>query len=112
MSTTSKSNTPLLVARALTYLVYGFVIVALVLLVLGFFLLLFGANPHAEFAQWVYRSLIRVMAPFRGLFERVALNGKSVLDVSILFAMVVYGFVALGLHAVIDWLADRAREVA
>jgi uncharacterized protein YggT (Ycf19 family) len=112
MNTTTKSNAPLVIARALTYVVYAFVIVALVLLVLGFFMLLFGANPQADFAQWVYRSLIRVMAPFRGLFERVELNGKSVLDVSILFAMIVYGFVALGLHAAIDWLEDRAREVA
>jgi uncharacterized protein YggT (Ycf19 family) len=57
-------------ARAVTYLVYAFVLVALVILLFGFFLLLFGANPHAPFAEWVYRSLTRVMAPFRGLFER------------------------------------------
>jgi uncharacterized protein YggT (Ycf19 family) len=111
-TSTSKSNTPLLIARALTYVVYAFVIVALVLLVLGFFLLLFGANPHAAFAEWVYRSLSRVMAPFRGLFEPIELDGKSILDVSILFAMIVYGFVALGLRALIDWLTERAGEVA
>jgi uncharacterized protein YggT (Ycf19 family) len=94
-------------ARALTYLVYAFVIVAMVLLLFGFFLLLFGANPHAAFAEWVYRGLARVMAPFRGLFEPVPLNGKSVLDVSILFAMIVYGIAALALRALIDWLSDR-----
>jgi uncharacterized protein YggT (Ycf19 family) len=95
------------IARALTYLVYAFVIVALVMLLLGFFLLLFGANPDAPFAEWLYRGLRRVMAPFRGLFEPVQLDGRSVLDVSILFAMIVYGIVALGLHAVIDWLTAR-----
>jgi hypothetical protein len=31
------------------------------------------------------------MAPFRGLFEPVPLDGRSVLDPSILFAMLVYG---------------------
>jgi uncharacterized protein YggT (Ycf19 family) len=95
------------IARALTYLVYAFVIVALVILLLGFFLLLFGANPDAPFAEWLYRGLRRVMAPFRGLFEPVQLDGRSVLDVSILFAMIVYGIVALGLHALIDWLTAR-----
>ena len=95
------------IARALTYVVYGFVIVAMVILLLGFFLLLFGANPDAPFAEWLYRGLHRVMAPFRGLFEPVRLDGRSVLDVSILFAMIVYGIVALGLHALIDWLTDR-----
>jgi uncharacterized protein YggT (Ycf19 family) len=99
------------IARALTYLVYAFVIVALVLLVLGFFLKLLGANPDAPFAEWLYRSLRRVMAPFRGLFEPVPLDGRSVLDVSILFAMIVYGIVALALHALIEWLTTRILEM-
>jgi uncharacterized protein YggT (Ycf19 family) len=92
------------IARALTYLVYAFVIVALIILLLGFFLQLFGANPDAPFAEWVYRGLRRVMAPFRGLFEPVELDGRSVLDVSILFAMLVYAIVGLALHALIEWL--------
>jgi uncharacterized protein YggT (Ycf19 family) len=94
-------------AQILTYFVYGFTIVALVILVLGFFLLLFGANPDAPFAAWVYRSLERVMAPFRGIFEPVPLNGDSVLDTSVLFAMIVYGIAALFLSALIDWLSQR-----
>jgi uncharacterized protein YggT (Ycf19 family) len=94
-------------ARALTYLVYAFVVIALVILLLGFFLLLFGANPDAPFAAWVYRGLDRVMAPFRGIFETIPLNGDSVLDVSVLFAMIVYGIAGLFLHQLIDWLSDK-----
>jgi uncharacterized protein YggT (Ycf19 family) len=93
------------IARALTFLVYAFVIVALIILLLGFILQLFGANPEAPFAQWLYRGLRRVMAPFRGLFEPVELDGRSVLDVSILFAMLVYGIVGLALHALIERLS-------
>jgi uncharacterized protein YggT (Ycf19 family) len=110
---TSTSTAPVAVARlarALTYLVYAFVLVALVMLLFGFFLLLFGANPDAPFAEWVYRGLTRVIAPFRGLFEPVPLDGRSVLDVSILFAMIVYGLAALLLHAVIEWLTDRIAQ--
>ena len=95
--------------RALVYLVYCFVTIALIVLTFGFFLLLFGANPDAAFAEWVYRSLDRVMAPFRGLFESIPLNGESVLDVSVLFAMIVYGIVALALRALIDWLTYRVE---
>jgi uncharacterized protein YggT (Ycf19 family) len=94
-------------ARALVDLVYFFVTVALIILTFGFFLLLFGANPDAAFAEWVYRSLERVMAPFRGLFESIPLNGQSVLDVSVLFAMIVYGIAAMALRALIDWLTYR-----
>jgi uncharacterized protein YggT (Ycf19 family) len=110
-----KSKEPIAIARiarALTYLVYAWVVVALAILVLGFFLQLFGANPDAPFAEWVYRSLTRVMAPFRGLFEPLALDGKSVLDTSILFAILVYGIVAMGLHALIGWLSDRLTEMS
>ena len=99
------------VARALTYLVYAFVIVALVLLLLGFFLMLFGANPDAPFAEWLYRGLRRVMAPFRGLFEPIPLDVRSVLDVSILFAMIVYGIVAMALDSLIDWLTTRILKM-
>jgi uncharacterized protein YggT (Ycf19 family) len=111
---TSTSTPPVAVARlarALTYLVYAFVVVALVMLVFGFLLLLFGANPDAAYAEWVCRSLTRVMAPFRGLFEPVPLDGSSVLDVSILFAMIVWGLATLLLNALIEWLTDRIAEM-
>jgi uncharacterized protein YggT (Ycf19 family) len=98
-------------ARAPTCPVYAFVVVAMVLLLLGFFLLSFGANPDAPFAEWVYRSLTRVMAPFRGLFEPVPLDGRSVVDLSILFAMIVYGIAALVLKALIEWLTARIDEM-
>jgi uncharacterized protein YggT (Ycf19 family) len=94
-------------ARLLTYLVYAFVLVALTILAFGFILLLFGANPDAQFAEWVYRSLERVMAPFRGLFEPVVLDGDSILDPSVLFAMIVYGFAGLLIKGLIDWLTRR-----
>jgi hypothetical protein len=74
---------------------------------MGFFLLLFGANPDAGFSEWVYRGLDRVMAPFRGIFEPVPLNGNSVLDTSVMFAMIVYGIACLFLSALIAWLTDK-----
>ena len=109
-SSSSKLVTGL--ARALTYLVYAFVLVALVLLLLAFFMLLLGANPHAPFAEFVNRGLTRVMAPFRGLFEPVNLDGRSVLDVSVLFAMIVYGIVALLLRDLIDWLSRAGSDAS
>jgi uncharacterized protein YggT (Ycf19 family) len=99
------------VGRVLTYLVYAFVLFTLVILLLGFFLLLFGANPDVPFAEWVYRGLDRVMAPFRGLFKSVELNGNSVLDTSVLFAMIVYGIVGMALSALIHWLTAKQLEL-
>jgi hypothetical protein len=98
-------------ARLLTYLVYAFVVLALTILGFGFFLLLFGANPEAAFAEWIYRGLVRVMAPFRGLFEPIPLNGNSVLDPTVLFAMIVYGLAGLVLSSLIDWLTQRLTSL-
>lgn len=98
------------IAKILLWLVYAWVVLNLVLLFLAFILQLFGANPDAGFAQWVYRSVDRTMAPFRGLFEPIQLTDKSVLNTSLLFAMIVYALVALFLRAGIDWLTDRIER--
>ncbi len=99
----------LLVAKVLTWLVYAYVIVAVVMLTLYFFLLLFNADPSASFAEWVYRSADRVMEPFRGIFPTKEAGNGSVLDFAVLFAMLVYGIVALLLHSLISWLDYRVR---
>jgi uncharacterized protein YggT (Ycf19 family) len=104
MEPSAIKTTAIKAGRVLLWLVYIWVTITLVLLFLSFVLQLFGANPTAGFVDWVYRSTQRAMAPFRGIFEPVSLSDKSVLDVSVLFAMIVYGFVALGLHLAIEWL--------
>jgi uncharacterized protein YggT (Ycf19 family) len=100
-------------AKVLLWIVYAWVVINLVMLFLAFWLRLFGANPEAGFTQWVYRAVSRAMAPFRGIFEPIALTDQSVLDTSLLFAMIIYGLVALLLRVAIDWatgLVDRHRR--
>lgn len=103
-------TTAIKIARALLWLVYIWVGITLVLLLLLFILQLFGANPEAGFVDWVYRSTQRAMAPFRGIFEPVAISDQSVLDISVLFAMIVYVFVALGLDLLIGWVTRRLHD--
>ncbi len=103
-------------AKVLSYLVYVYLIFVEIILVLGFFLLLFGANPSAEFTQWAYRNLDRVMAPFRGIFTPIELGTTSgdvqaVFDTSVLFAMIIYGILALALSWLIHWLSDRLAHL-
>jgi hypothetical protein len=100
------------VVRILTYLIYAYIIVVEIILLLGFILKLFGANPTSGFVDWVYHALDRVMAPFRGIFAPIELGtaGNDVLavfDTSIIFAMIVYGFVLLGFRLLLDWLTHR-----
>jgi hypothetical protein len=107
----------LLAARAISYLVYAYLIVVEIILLMGFVLLLFGANPSAGFTQWVYRNLDRVMSPFRGIFTPIELgvggsDVPSIFETSVLFAMIVYGIVALLFSVLIGWLAGRLNQVA
>ena len=82
------------VGRAIVWFVYAFALVAIVIATLAFVLQLFGADPNNGFAQWVYRSAARVTAPFRGIFPS-HVNGNSVLDVSLLFAIIMYALFAV-----------------
>ncbi len=113
--TTAKTIT--IVARLISYLVYFYVIVVEVLLFFGFFLLLLGANQSAGFAQFVYRSVDRAMKPFRGLFTPIELGTtsgnqvESVFETSVLFAMIVYGVVALAIGGLVHWLTFRLQRI-
>jgi Na+-translocating ferredoxin:NAD+ oxidoreductase RnfA subunit len=98
------------ISKVLLWVVYAWVVLNLVLLFVAFWLLLLGANPQAGFTEWVYRSVARSMAPFRGIFEPIVLSDQSVLDTSLLFAMVIYGVVALLLRAGIDWVSDFVEK--
>jgi hypothetical protein len=102
--------------RAISYLVYFYLIVVEIILLIGFFLLLFGANPTAGFTQWAYRNLERVMAPFRGIFAPIELGTTgndvdAVFDTSVLFAMIIYGIVALLFSVLIEWLSGRLAQI-
>ena len=102
------------VARVISYVIYAYLIVVEIILIIGFFLLLFGANPSAGFTQWAYRNLDRVMEPFRGIFTPIQLgttsgNVDAVFDTSVVFAMIVYGILAMLLSAATRWLSQRLR---
>jgi uncharacterized protein YggT (Ycf19 family) len=92
------------IGRGIVYAAYAFAALAIVILTIAFFLRLFAANPSTPFVEWVYRVTDRIMQPFRGIFPPASGQEGSVLDVSLLFAMLMYGLLALVLHALISWL--------
>lgn len=102
--------------RFVTWVVYAVIVVEVVLLTTAFFLRLAGANPDAPFAAWIYRSADRAMDPFRGIFPTRELTNESVLDLSLLFAIVVYLVLAFLVDAMLKWLSrhlhQRERHIA
>jgi hypothetical protein len=104
------------VTRAIGYVLYVYILIVELILLLGFLLKLFGANPSSGFTDWAYGNLERVMEPFRGIFGDIEIGQTgndvpAVIDTSVLFAMVIYGIVALALHWLIHWLSHRIDKM-
>jgi uncharacterized protein YggT (Ycf19 family) len=99
------------VARVIVWVIYLFVLIALVLLIIAFFLRLFGANPNSGFAEWIYRSVDRIMQPFRGIFPTEQLSSNSVLDYSLLFAIIMYSIFALVAHWIVDLVSRHLSRL-
>lgn len=94
----------------MTYLVYAYVIIATVFLVLGFFLLLLGANPATDFVSFVYRIAAHFLEPFRGIFPSHQLSDSSYFSSAGLFAIIIYGIGAMAIHAFINYLTYKMQK--
>jgi uncharacterized protein YggT (Ycf19 family) len=102
----SKSSV-LTAGKILTGVVYAVILSFVIILTTAFVLQLFGANPIADFANWVYQASERIMEPFRGLFPTTQVTDRAVFNASLLFAIIVYSAFALALHALIAWFTAR-----
>jgi len=99
------------ISRAIILFVYAFAIACIVILAIAFLLQLFNANQTAPFVDWTYRAAKRIMQPFRGIFPSVEGEQGSIFDVSMLFAIFMYGLLALGLHAMIAWIDRKISSI-
>jgi hypothetical protein len=104
------------VGRLFTLFIYVVFLAYAVIVGIAFVLQLLGANPEADFADWIYRAAANITEPFRGIFPTTQVSDRSTFNASLLFALIVYLVVAVILHGVVDWLArriaglDRAEE--
>lgn len=94
-------------ARALTYVVYGFMITAITFLSVGFFLLLFGANADVAFTSFVYKVAAAFLQPFRGIFPAHQVSETGYFSTSALFAIIMYMLFALATHALIAYITGK-----
>lgn len=96
-----------MVTRLVTALINLFLVVAEAFLGLRVLLRFFAANPDNGFVQWVYNSSDVLLQPFRGIFPTEVIGKNHVVDFSALFAMMVYGIVALVFVWVAAWLTPQ-----
>lgn len=97
-------------ARALTYLVYAWLVIATTFLFLGFILLLLGANPETSFVHFVYQIAAHFLEPFRGMFPTHQISDTAYFSSAALFAIVFYSIVAVFVHALIEYITMKLRK--
>lgn len=97
-------------SKVLVWLMYFWVMMGVVSLALRVFLLAFSANMTAGFANFVLRVSNDYMEPFRGIFTGRGLGETGYLDVSALFAIIVYLFIAWAFKALIEYLEHKIAE--
>src|SRR3954467_4878269 len=54
---------------------------------------LFNANPTSPFVHWIYQTSSTLMDPFRGIFTAHEIARGYTLDISALFAMLMYAII-------------------
>lgn len=76
-----------------------------VLLGLRLIMRLFSANSANGFVEWIYETSRPLIEPFENIFPTVQLEDGFVLEVSTLFALVIYGLAAALIVSLLDNLA-------
>jgi uncharacterized protein YggT (Ycf19 family) len=103
-----RSTTP---ARRLTegiYLLFGIIDG---LLLIRLVLKMLGANSHAGFASFTYGVTDFLLAPFHGLLPTIV-SGQSVLELSLLIAILIYSLLALALAKLVAISFSRSVMVS
>lgn len=81
-----------------------------VLLAFRLILKVLGANPESPFVAVIYTITNLFLAPFKGIFRLAVTDGietESVLEPSLIIAMIVYAAIAWGLVKLIEIIKNR-----
>lgn len=112
MAQPTKNDVPaiLSVGKVLTYAMYALVIFAEIVLVFRVFLLAASASTTSSFVNFIYRTSADFLEPFRGIFPPRPVGETGYLDVSALFAIIVYGLIAWGFSALIGYINFKIEQ--
>jgi hypothetical protein len=72
---------------------------------------LFGASPSSPFVSWLYSLTDGLAAPFAGAFPVWPLGGNSVIDLTIILAMICYALLGWLLVLLISFVFGSIREI-
>ncbi len=74
--------------------------------------LFLSANPNLAFVNWIYKTSDTLISPFRGIFTPQAIGHGHILDITALFAMLMYALFGFLLGALLRALSggDHSKK--
>ena len=94
-------------SKVIAWLMYVWVLIGIISLTLRSLLLMLSANLEVGFSRFVLNVSDDYLKPFRGIFPPKPVGTTGYLDVSALFAIIVYLFVAWGFSALIVYVQGK-----
>jgi uncharacterized protein YggT (Ycf19 family) len=86
---------------------YVWVLIGVVALTLRVLLLALSASTNAGFTNFVLNVSNDYLQPFRGIFPAKSVGETGYLDVSAIFAIIVYLFILWGFHSLITFVQNK-----
>ncbi len=97
------------ISKVIGYLTYAWVYLGIFTLTLRTFLLATSANLGNGFSNFIMRTSADFLRPFRGIFPQAQVSETGYLDVSAIFAIIIYLFVAWGAKTFIDYVNTKIK---
>lgn len=94
-------------SRIIVWILYVWILIGVIALSLRVLLLALSASTAAGFTNFVMRVSADYLQPFRGIFPTKPVGETGYLDVSALFAIVVYLFILWGFHSLIIYVQNK-----
>lgn len=94
-------------SKIAVWALYFWVMIGIVSLTLRVFLLAFSANMSTGFSQFIANVSSDYLSPFRGIFPSKTVGTTGYLDVSALFAIVVYIFIAWAISSLVHYIQHK-----
>lgn len=94
-------------SKVIVWVMYIWVMIGVVALSLRVFFLAFSADTSVGFANFIMQLSADYLHPFRSIFPAKEVGETGYLDVSAIFAIIVYLFIAWGFHSLIDYVQKK-----
>lgn len=102
-----KIPTFLKISKIAVWALYFWTILGIVFLVLRVILLALSANAQVGFTKFVYNVSGTYMHPFNGIFPSKPINQTGYLDVSALFAIIIYLLFLWAVSALVSYVQSK-----